>query len=167
MAWFRNDKDEQDARIALLTHYSRVLVSHGVYILTVVLGILGLFEVLPNLSPASITIGNQEIISVRNLIMSIGLSVLIALKINLIGRLFFWSYMTDAVSRVKPIKEIEIKKGTTGTLLYQLDRACYNYVKLEHPVLVPFSSYWRFLWIIVISTILFILLINILPYILM
>lgn len=155
MGQFTTLRDEQDARTALLRYYSSECVAHGAYILTIALGIYGLFEVLPNLST----------VQIKNVIMSLGLSAFFALGITIVGRLFFWGYLASAVLRVKPSQKVILEEGTTVTLLDRLHKACSEYVKKKHKLTGLFSTTNPLLLLLFFFILLFILYF-ILPYVL-
>ena len=130
-------KDKQDARIALLKYYSSECVAHGAYLVALAVGFFGLVEVTPLILRfvASVDFIPFTLELARGIVASLILSVFIVLIIYILGRTFFWSYLTTAVLNVKPKEESEVEyesERTTVTFVQRLHVACVDYVREKH-----------------------------------
>jgi len=129
-------RDKQDARIALLRYYSSQCVAHGAYLVAMAVGFFGLLAVAPLIlgCVASISLPFAPELA-RGVVISVMLSIFIVLFIYILGRTFFWGYLTTAILSVKPKEEseVECESGrTTATFIQRLHLACVDYVREKH-----------------------------------
>lgn len=129
--------DKQDARIALLKHYSTEGIVHSIYLLALTLALLSFIEFTsPILEPLTTLSGKL----VRGTILSLMTSSFIVLFVYVLGRTVFWGYMRLTIINVKPKENTETydPKRTTVTFLQQLHEGCLDYVKAKHGVWARF-----------------------------
>ena len=130
-------KDRQDARMALLRYYSSVCVAHGVYLVALAVGFFGLVEATPLIvefvAGVDFLFFTSELAG--GILASLMLSIFIVLIIYILGRTFFWGYLTTVILKVKPKEESEVEiesEGTTATFVQRLHVACIDYMKEKH-----------------------------------
>lgn len=130
-------RDKQDARIALLKYYSSECTTHGAYLVALAVGFFGLVEATPLILKfvTSIDFLSSAPELAGGIIASLILSVFIVLIIYILGRTFFWGYLTTAILNVKPKEESEVEceaERTTVTFIQRLHVACVDYVREKH-----------------------------------
>jgi len=130
-------RDKQDARMALLKYYSSECVAHGAYLVAMAVGFFGLVEatlvILKSETSVDFLPFTPELVG--GIVASLILSIFIVLIICILGRTFFWGYLTTAILNVKPKKEseVECESGrTTVTFIQRLHVACVDYVMEKH-----------------------------------
>ncbi|MFB0501893.1 MAG: hypothetical protein ACETVP_05425 [Candidatus Bathyarchaeia archaeon] len=126
-------KDKQDARIALLKYYSSECVAHGAYVVAIAVGFFGFVGFTPIITSVNFLLFTSEL--ARGIVASLMLSVFIILFIYVVGRTFFWGYLTTAILSVKPKGESEVEfeaERTTVTLIQRLHLACVDCVREKH-----------------------------------
>jgi len=130
-------RDKQDARIALLRHYSSERVAHGAYLVTIAVGFFGLVEAIPLILKFVTSIDflpfTPELAG--GIVVGLILSFFIVLFICILGRTFIWGHLATAVLSVKPKEESEVKEEeekTTATYIQRLHLACVDYVRKNH-----------------------------------
>jgi len=130
-------KDKQDARIALLKHYSSECVAHGAYLVTIAVGFFGFVEAIPLILKSVTSIDflpfTPELAG--GIVVSLILSVFIVFFIYILGRTFIWGHLATAVLSVKPKEENEVEEEaekTTVTYIQRLHLACVDYVRKRH-----------------------------------
>lgn len=143
---FNSQKEEQNARIALLRYYSSNCRAHGTYILTVAIAIFTSLEVYTR-----IIILNETL---KNFAFSFILSVLLTIGSYWLVRLFFWGYLATPIMWVKPLKYEDTTKNlkcvldkTNINTVIRLHLACSEYVKDTHETLSKFSKL-RYEWLL-------------------
>lgn len=126
-------RDKQDARIALLKYYSSECVAHGAYLVAIAVGFFALVEVAPLMTGVDFLPFTSEL--ARGIVASLMLSVFIILFIYVLGRTFFWGYLTTVILSVKPKGKNEVEfeaERTTVTFIQRLHVACVDYVREKH-----------------------------------
>ncbi len=126
-------KDKQDARIALLKYYSSECVAHGAYLVAIAVGFFAFVEVAPLMTGVDFLPFTSEL--ARGIVASLMLSVFIILFIYVLGRTFFWGYLTTVILSVKPKGKSEVEfeaERTTVTFIQRLHVACVDYVREKH-----------------------------------
>jgi len=130
-------KDRQDARIALLRYYSSECVAHGAYLVALAVGFFGLVEVAPLIiefvASVDFLFFTPELAG--GILASLMLSIFIVLIIYILGRTFFWGYLTTVILKVKPKEESEVEiesDGTAATFIQRLHLACIDYMREKH-----------------------------------
>ena len=132
-----NTKDKQDARIALLSHYSSECIAHSIYLLALTIALLSFVEFTPHILEPLTT--SQKF--VRSTLLSLMASVFTALFVYLLGQIILWSYLRSAILCVKPKGGNEVTynpEETTATFLLQLHEGCLDYVKKKHEIWARF-----------------------------
>lgn len=148
-------RDKQDARIALLKHYSSECVAHGAYLVAIAVGFFGLVEatlvILKSETSVNFLPFTPEL--ARSIVFSLMWSVFIILFIRILIRTLYWGYLTTAILNVKPKKEseVEYESGrTTVTFIQRLHVACVDYVSEEHKWSGPIGKWkkntWALIW---------------------
>jgi len=148
-------KDKQDARIALLGYYSSECMTHSAYLVAIAIGLFGLVEATPLILGFATSVGflssTPELTT--SIIASLILSVFIVLIIYILGRTFFWGYLTTAILNVKAKEESEVEceaERTTVTFIQRLHLACVDYVREKHRWSAPFNTWkkgtWALIW---------------------
>jgi hypothetical protein len=125
-----NAKDKQDARIALLKHYSSECITHSIYLLTLTITFLSFVEVTPHLGSSTLL---EKLVTATTL--SLVTSILTSLTAYILGRTIVFSYLKSTILSAKPKNENEIihdSNKTTITFLLQLHEGCLDYVKKKH-----------------------------------
>ncbi len=134
-------KDKQDARIALLKYYSSECVAHGAYLVAIAVGFFAFVEVTPPKTGVDFLPFTSA--PARGIIASLVLSVFIILFIYVLGRTFFWGYLTMTILSVRPKGESEVKfeaERTNVTFIQRLHVACIDYLKEKHKWSAVFYS---------------------------
>jgi len=144
-----SDRDVQDARAALLKYYSSETIAHGAYLISLAVGFFGFMQLLPLFEPI-------EALQ-RALLLGFFLSIFFGLVVHILGRTFFWGYLSSEVLWTTPLKESEIKveEGTGATLHVRLHQACSCRVRQKYKVWGQF--YTIRLWELELWVILFVL----------
>ena len=132
-------QDKQNARTALLKYYSSKCVAHGAYLVAIAVAFYGFVKFVPFIldSTTNITVIVLTPEVTKSIIVSLTLSGFVTLIIYVLGRTFFWSYLTAAILNVKPKEKNEVEHEspwTTVTFLQQLHIACYDYVESKHKI---------------------------------
>jgi len=145
-------QDKQDARTALLKYYSSKCVAHGVYLVAIAVAFYGFVKFIPFILDSTILPLTPELM--KSIIVSLTLSGFIVLIVYVLGRTFFWSYLTTAILNVKPKEKNEVEhefERTTVTFLQQLHIACFDYVESKHKISAKIyklgSGYLALIWI--------------------
>lgn len=149
-------QDKQDTRTALLKYYSSKCVAHGAYLVAIAVAFYGFIKFIPFILDSTINITVLPLTSelMKSIIVSLTLSGFIVLIVYVLGRTFFWSYLTTAILNVKPKEKNEVEhesERTTVTFLQQLHIACLDYVESKHKVSAKIyklgSGYLALIWI--------------------
>jgi len=159
MDWFDSEETEQRARDSLLKHYSSECTVHGVYLLSIIMGLLVFVQM--------IDLIDQYVIYPKFFI-TFSLSLFMTFSIYLIARTILWSLLASTILSVREITHEEAKgmvdpKRDKITLMYRLNQACVNYVTTYHRKLDFFSGvsrknvYTIFIYLILFSILLLIL----------
>jgi len=132
-------QDKQDARTALLKYYSSKCVAHGAYLIAIAVAFYGFVKFIPFIldSTTNITVLPSTPELMKSIMVSLTLSGFIVLIVYVLGRTFFWSYLTTAILNVKPKEKSEVEyeaEQTTVTFLQQLHIACFDYVGSKHKI---------------------------------
>jgi hypothetical protein len=131
-----NDKDKQNARVALLSYYSSECIVHGAYLVALAVGFLGLVEATPHILEFSTGVFSSTlpVELTRRIMLSLMASGFIILIVYALGRTAVWSYLRSAILNVKPKggNKLESEQGTTATFMQQLHEACFDHVKKKH-----------------------------------
>jgi len=130
-------KDKQDARMALLSHYSSECVAHSIYLLALTIALLSFVEFIPHILE-HLTMSQKF---VRGTLLSLMASIFTALYVYLLSRIIFWSYLRSAILGVKPKEGNGVTydpERTTATFLLQLHEGCLDYVKKKHKIWARF-----------------------------
>jgi len=135
--------DKQDARIALLRYYSSECVAHGIYLVALAVGFLGLVEVTPILSEftSGVVFSTLSEKLVSRIVLNLMVNGFVVLGVPVLGRTIFWGYLRSAILNVRPKGESEIEsdpRATTVTFLQQLHEGCLDYVKKKHRIWAKF-----------------------------
>lgn len=130
-------RDKQDARMALLKYYSSECVAHGAYLVAMAVGFFGLVAVIPRILSFVASVDSLPFTPelAGGIVASLILSIFIVLIIYVLGRTFFWCYLTTAILNVKPKEESEVEYEagkTTVTFIQRLHVACVDYVGEKH-----------------------------------
>jgi len=127
-----SQRDIQNARTALLEHYSSQITAHGTYLITLLVGFFSFVQALPFFQ-------TLETLP-RDFLRGFFLSIFLFLGVYLLGRTLLWGYLASAILRVTPKKESEIKieEGGSATLLTRLHLACIDHVIQKH------KDLWQF-----------------------
>jgi len=147
-------RDKQDARIALLKYYSLECVAHSAYLVALAVGFFGFAEATPLILEfvASVTFLSFAPELAGGIVVSLILSVFIVLIIYMLGRTFFWGYLTTAILNVKPKEESEVEcesERTTVTFIQRLHLACVDYIRDKHRWSVPFDAWRKSTWALI------------------
>lgn len=139
---YRKDSQElRDARNSLLRYYSSKCMSHGTYILTIVIGIFAFFQSLPDV--ASYFEGQHF----ESLFLWIGISSFVLLMIRQLVRTIRWAHLATAVLCARPMSYEDAKKyaswltngcakGTSNfTLLISLQLKCDKIFREKNKIL--------------------------------
>jgi len=149
-------QDKQDARTALLKYYSAKCVAHGAYLVAIAVALYGFVKFIPFIpdSTTNITVLPLTPELMKSIVVSLTLSGFIVLIVYVLGRTFFWSYLTTAILNVKPKEKSEVdheSERTTVTFLQQLHIACFDYVENKHRISAKIyklgSGYLALIWI--------------------
>jgi len=145
-----SDRDVQDARAALLKYYSSETIAHGAYLISLAVGFFGFVQLLPLFE----TIEALQ----RALLLGFFFSIFLGLVVHILGRTFFWGYLSSEALWATPLKESEvtIEGRTSATLLIRLHQACGGRVKQKHKVWGQFYYTIR-LWELELWVIFFVL----------
>jgi hypothetical protein len=132
-------QDKQDARTALLKYYSSKCVAHGAYLVAIAVAFYGFVKFIPFILDHTINITILPLTPelTKSIMVSLTLSGFIVLTVYVLGRTFFWSYLTTAILNVKPKEKNEVeyeRERTTVTFLQQLHIACFDYVEHKHKI---------------------------------
>jgi hypothetical protein len=149
-------KDKQDARMALLRHYSSECIAHGTYLVALAVAFLGFVEFTPYILEfvTSVVFPTLPERFVTVIISSLVASVFIVLVAYTLGRTIVCGYMRSTIISVKPKKENEVTydpETTTATFLLQLHEGCLDYVKKKHGFWAQFyklrAKYLTLIWL--------------------
>ncbi len=132
-------QDKQNARTALLKYYSTKCLAHGAYLVAIAVAFYGFVKFIPFILDPTINITIPPLTTelTKSIIVSLTLSGLIVLIVYVLGRTFFWSYLTTAILNVKPKEKHEVEhepERTTVTFLQQLHITCFDYVERKHKI---------------------------------
>lgn len=137
--WFHDQKEEQDARTALLRYYSSECIAHGIYILTIVIALFTFLRFFPFVE---FPVGELKAFT-----LALVLDGFVTISICVVGRAFFWGYLARTMLFVKPLnyedtaEHLKRHEGkVSNTYLMRLHFAVIHFVNYTHKRL---SWFWR------------------------
>lgn len=147
----RGEKErEQNARIALLKHYSSKTSMHGTVVLSTIVGIVVFIQVIPVIQSSTAHLANPIVQSlVQSSIYGICLGSLVFFLLRSVTRLLLWGKLA---SYIISIRMDRVEKEAEMPMLQRLHYACAQQTKQNHPQLAwlarkfagarTFLSFW-------------------------
>lgn len=139
----------------LLKSYSEECLTHGTYLLTTIIALFTLLQVLPSISFSKDTTYNKLLISALS---NSSLIFFSTIGTFLIGRLFYWAWMTSSIFWTKPLNDQEAQfffneRGNRDHLednrFGRLHEACFRSVRRTHRTSTAIFAGAHSLWLFI------------------